>query len=104
MSVQKQNDAKAVALSKKVKIQLKNIEKQYADKDLVFDVASDSSDFTRAAADAVITDLGLAIFIVALCMLLFLHSLRNSLIVMIAIPASLISVFGVMYLLDFHSI
>lgn len=101
LSIQKQNDANAVALSAKVKTELKNIEKQYADKGLTFDVASDSSDFTLAAADAVITDLGLAIFIVALCMLLFLHSLRNSLIVMIAIPASLISVFGVMYLLGF---
>ncbi len=101
LTVQKQNDANAVALSNTVKSALKNIEKQYANKGLTFEIASDSSDFTMAAADAVISDLGLAIFIVALCMLLFLHSIRNSLIVMIAIPASLISVFGVMFLLDY---
>jgi HAE1 family hydrophobic/amphiphilic exporter-1 len=46
-------------------------------------------------------DLGLAIFIVALCMLLFLHSIRNAVIVMIAIPASLISVFVAMFLLGY---
>lgn len=99
--IQKQNDANAVALSKAVKEELKNIEKSYADKSLKFEIASDTSDFTMAAADAVITDLGLAIFIVALCMLLFLHSLRNSLIVMLAIPASLISVFFAMMLLGY---
>jgi HAE1 family hydrophobic/amphiphilic exporter-1 len=99
--IQKQNDANAVTLSKQVKAELKKIEAAYAKFDLKFDIASDSSEFTMAAADAVIVDLGLAIFIVALCMLLFLHSLRNSLIVMIAIPASLISVFIAMYLLGY---
>lgn len=99
--IQKQNDANAVALSQSVKEELKKIETTYADKQLKFDIASDTSDFTMAAADAVITDLGLAIFIVALCMLLFLHSLRNSLIVMLAIPASLVSVFFAMMLLGY---
>jgi HAE1 family hydrophobic/amphiphilic exporter-1 len=99
--VQKQNDANAVVLSKLVKAELKKIEQTYSKYNLKFDIASDSSDFTLAAADAVMVDLGLAIFIVALCMLLFLHSLRNSFIVMIAIPASLISVFIAMYLLGY---
>lgn len=97
----KQNDANAVELSKLVKKELKNLEKVYAKNELSFDIASDTSDFTLAAADAVIEDLGLAILIVALCMLLFLHSLRNSFIVMIAIPASLISVFVAMFLLNY---
>lgn len=99
--IQKQNDANAVELSRLVKIQLKKIEERYAKQGVKFDIASDTSDFTMAAAEAVMTDLMLAIFIVALCMLLFLHSLRNSLIVMIAIPASLISVFVAMYLLGY---
>lgn len=99
--IQKQNDANAVELSKLIKKELKNIEEIYKDKGLKFDIASDTSDFTLAAANAVLFDLALAVIIVALCMLLFLHSLRNALIVMIAIPASLISVFAVMYMLGF---
>lgn len=99
--IQKQNDANAVELSKSVKKELKHIEDIYASKGLKFDIASDTSDFTLTAADAVITDLGLAILIVALVMLLFLHSIRNAFIVMIAIPASLISVFTAMYVLGF---
>ncbi|MNJ82747.1 Multidrug resistance protein MdtC [compost metagenome] len=99
--IQKQTDANAVELSKKVKEEFKNLEKQYAKQGMKFEIASDSSDFTLAAADAVVTDLGLAIFIVALVMLLFLHSVRNAFIIMISIPASLISVFIAMYLLGF---
>jgi HAE1 family hydrophobic/amphiphilic exporter-1 len=42
------------------------------------------------AADSVIHDLLIAVFLVAFVMLFFLHSIRNSLIVMVSIPASLI--------------
>lgn len=101
LSIQKQTDANTVELSKLVKEEIKRLEEQYKGKKLTFEIASDSSDFTLAAADAVVHDLGLAIFIVALVMLLFLHSVRNSLIIMISIPASLISVFIAMYLLGF---
>lgn len=101
MSIQKQTDANTVKLSKLMKEEMKRLEEVYKSKGLKFEIASDSSDFTLAAADAVVHDLGLAIFIVALVMLLFLHSLRNSLIIMISIPASLISVFIAMYLLGY---
>lgn len=99
--ISKQSDANTVELSKLVKKELKNIEQIYAAKQLQFDIASDGSDFTLAAANAVVFDIALAVIIVALCMLLFLHSLRNAAIVMVAIPASLISVFAVMYVLNF---
>jgi hypothetical protein len=46
--------------------------------------------FTLEAADSVIHDLLIAVFLVAFVMLFFLHSIRNSLIVMVSIPASLI--------------
>lgn len=101
LSIQKQTDANTVELSKLVKEETKRLEELYRDKGLRFEIASDSSDFTLAAADAVVHDLVLAVFIVALVMLLFLHSVRNSVIVMISIPASLISVFIAMYLMDF---
>lgn len=101
ISIQKQTDANTVELSKLVQAQIKQLTKQYKNKGLKFEIASDSSVFTLEAANAVVADLGLAIFIVALVMLLFLHSVRNSLIVMISIPASLISVFIAMYLLGY---
>lgn len=101
LSIQKQNDANAVSLSKLERQEMKELEKRYADSNLKFDIAQDSSEFTLESANAVMLDLGLAIVIVAACMMLFLHSMRNAVIVMISIPASLVSVFTVMYLLGY---
>jgi HAE1 family hydrophobic/amphiphilic exporter-1 len=57
--------------------------------------------FTLEAADSVIHDLLIAVFLVAFVMLFFLHSIRNSLIVMVSIPASLISTFIGFYYLGY---
>jgi HAE1 family hydrophobic/amphiphilic exporter-1 len=83
------------------KKKFKEIEKKYADKGIVFTVATDTSIPTIESVDAVIHDLELAVLLVAAVMLLFLHSLRNAFIVLISIPASLISTFVAMYLLGY---
>jgi HAE1 family hydrophobic/amphiphilic exporter-1 len=101
MLVVKQSDANAVDMSRSVRERLVELEEIHADKNLDFEITQDGSEFTIEAANAVQFDLMLAVIMVALVMLLFLHSLRNSLIVMIAIPASLISTFLMMWLLDF---
>lgn len=93
LQVIKQSDANAVEVSKKVKAALAKIEKDYAKSNLKLKVANDSSEFTLTAADSVIHDLFLAVILVAFVMLFFLHSLRNALIVMVSIPASLIATF-----------
>lgn len=97
----KQRDANAVEVAREVKRILREIEQAYAAQKVKFDIANDSSEFTIEAADLVMFDFFLAIVIVAAVMLLFLHSLRNSLIVMISIPASLLSVFIAMNLLGY---
>ena len=48
-----------------------------------------------------VLDLTLAIILVSLIMLLFLKSYRNALIVLVAVPTSLITAFGLMWLLDY---
>ncbi|MCX6249547.1 MAG: efflux RND transporter permease subunit [Bacteroidetes bacterium] len=97
----KQPDGNEVKISEKVKESIKNIEAIYASKGLKFSIANDTSEFTLVSANAVMKDLLLAILLVSLVMLVFLHSIRNSFIIMVAIPASLISVFTGMYLLNF---
>ena len=99
--VQKQTDANAVEVSKSVRDEINKMEKDYRSDDLKFDIAQDGSEFTIDAANGVKLDLMLAIILVGLVMLLFLHSIRNSFIVMLAIPASLISSLLVMYALNF---
>ena len=97
----KQPDGNEVEISKNVQQSIVNIEKIYSSKGLKFSIANDTSDFTLTSARAVMKDLLLAILLVSLVMLVFLHSFRNSFIIMVAIPASLISVFTAMYILNF---
>lgn len=99
--ISKQAGANNVAVSESVRNLLGTLEKDFPKAQLQFAVAQDGSEFTLAAADAVTHDLGLAILLVALVMFVFLHSLRSSLIVMVAIPASLLSTFVFMNLLGF---
>jgi HAE1 family hydrophobic/amphiphilic exporter-1 len=97
----KQSDANAVEVSEEVHHQLAAIEKEYQANALTLHAASDTSEFTLESANDVIFDLFIAIILVAVVMLLFLHSLRNSIIVMISIPLSLIITFAGMWALGF---
>jgi hydrophobe/amphiphile efflux-1 (HAE1) family protein len=101
LNVQKQTDANAVAVARLVREELGTLEKEFAAEQLKFVVASDSSEFTLDAAEAVNHDLVLAVLLVAVVTLVFLHSLRSALIVMVAIPASLVSTFIAMYAFGF---
>jgi hydrophobic/amphiphilic exporter-1 (mainly G- bacteria), HAE1 family len=97
----KQSDANAVDVSKQVKKVFQNIEDQYKINNLKFNISTDQSLYTLHAADSVMFDLMLAIIIVGIVMLAFLHSFRSSMFVLVALPASIIPTFIAMYLLGF---
>ena len=101
LQVQKQTDANAVTVSEEMKKAIARVEKDYAVNNLKIVIANDSSDFTLESADSVIHDLIIAVALVAAVMLLFLHSIRSAIFVMISIPASLIATFIGMKLLGF---
>lgn len=99
--IQKQSDANAVEVKESTVKALGNLEKTFAANQLDFEVAQDTTVFTMDAADAVMHDLFYAIILVAIVMLVFLHSIRNAFIVMLAIPASLVSTFIAMSIFGF---
>ncbi|MFA6540465.1 MAG: efflux RND transporter permease subunit [Bacteroidota bacterium] len=101
IQVQKQSDANTVSVCNLSNGEFKRLEQQYSRYGLKFNIAADNSVFTLASANAVLEDLGLAVILVSVVMFLFLHSLRNSFIVLISIPTSLISVFTAMYIFNF---
>ena len=101
LQIIKQTDANAVTVSEEVHAAIAKVEKEYKANNLKLQVASDSSEFTLAAADSVIHDLILAVILVAFVMLFFLHSIRNAFIVMVSIPASLIATFIGIYLMGY---
>lgn len=101
LRIKKQSDANAVTMSELTRKRLDELEEKYQDLGVKFTVATDTSTVTMESVNAVLHDLELAIFLVALVMLLFLHTLRNALIVLVSIPASLISTFIAMYALGY---
>lgn len=101
LMLKKQGDANAVDVSKLIREKFTAIELQNAAANVKFVIADDSTDNTIAAVDSVVFDLILAVILVSLVMLLFLRSFRNSLIVLVAIPTSLVTAFAVMWLLGY---
>lgn len=97
----KQSDANAVDVSEQIKKVFSNIETQYKEQNLKFNISSDQSVYTLNSADAVMFDLMLAVIIVGIVMLAFLHSFRSSMFVLVALPASIIPTFIAMYVLGF---
>lgn len=99
--IRKQGDANAVDMADLILAKIKTLEQTYASQGLRFQVVANSSTFTKAATDAVIHDLFIAVLLVALVMLLFLHSLRNAFIVLVSIPTSIVSTFVMMKLFGY---
>ncbi|MFT3738071.1 MAG: efflux RND transporter permease subunit [Breznakibacter sp.] len=101
LTIQKQADGNAVEISDAVKAMIADFEAQYAGENLQFIIASDTSDFTREAVNSVMVDLLIAIILVSVAMLLFLHTFRNLIFIVVSIPTSVISTFAFFYLFGF---
>ncbi|MGU3375557.1 efflux RND transporter permease subunit [Chryseobacterium sp. M5A1_1a] len=101
MQVKKQSDANAVAVSESVQATIKTVEEAYKVQGIKVKIVNDTTEFTLESANHVIFDLFLAIILVAIVMLLFLHSIRNAFIVMVSIPASLVAAFIGMNLMGY---
>jgi hydrophobe/amphiphile efflux-1 (HAE1) family protein len=101
LQVKKQSDANAVSVSELVQKTITDVQNNYKNQGIKINIVDDTTDFTLEAADHVIFDLFLAIILVAVVMLLFLHNIRNAFIVMVSIPMSLIATVIGMYLMGY---
>jgi HAE1 family hydrophobic/amphiphilic exporter-1 len=101
LQVKKQSDANAVTVSELVQKTIAQVQDNYKTQAIKINIVDDTTDFTLEAADHVIFDLFLAIILVAIVMLLFLHNIRNAFIVMVSIPMSLIATVIGMYLMGY---
>jgi HAE1 family hydrophobic/amphiphilic exporter-1 len=101
LNIFKQGDANSIELSDNVKEAIQGLEKTYSGDGLKMEFVSDSSVFTRDSIKSVLADLMMAILLVTLVILVFLHNWRNALIVMLVVPLSLIGSFIGMKLFHF---
>lgn len=96
VNVTKTNDANTVEVAEQVRQVLESFKKELPT-GAELTITSDSSTFVRESVAAVQEDLVLAIVITSLVMLIFLHTIRSTFIVLLAIPTSLITTFLVMW-------
>lgn len=101
INIYKQSDANAVDVSNNIRKTIVSLENEFSENGLKMEIAQDSTDFTRESISSVLTDLLLAVLLVSLVMLIFLHNIRNAIVVMIVVPVSLISTFIGMNLFNF---
>ncbi|MCB9357880.1 MAG: efflux RND transporter permease subunit [Calditrichaeota bacterium] len=100
VQVVKQAQANSVQTSSSVQKVLNDIEAEHGTR-VQIEVAQDVTVFNRNAIAEVQRNIAEALITVALVLLVFLHSMRNSLIVLIAIPLSVVSTFISMKLFNF---
>lgn len=93
LNIFKQGDANAIDLSNRIEQVCTVLERDNAAIQLEIQTISDTSTFTRESIRSVFTDLLLAILLVTLVILVFLHNWRDALIVMLVVPLSIIGTF-----------
>lgn len=100
IQVVKQSQANSVRTSDRVRKVLEQIQTEY-DSRVKVEIAQDITVFNRNSIAEVQRNIAEALITVALVLLVFLHSMRNSLIVLVAIPLSIVSTFITMKLFNF---
>jgi HAE1 family hydrophobic/amphiphilic exporter-1 len=98
--VVKASDANVVAVTHRIK---RVLAAQAAElpSGMSLSIASDQTTFIESSLSETMRDLLLGIAVTALVLLLFLREWRSSLIVLVAIPSSLVSTFFMMYVMKF---
>ncbi len=100
ITVTKQPDSNSIKVADGARAAIERVQRS-APQGVSFRIANDTTKYTREALNAVQVDLELAIIITGAVLMVFLHSWRNTIIVLLAIPTSLISTFLVMYFIGF---
>ncbi|HZU04432.1 MAG TPA: efflux RND transporter permease subunit [Chloroflexota bacterium] len=100
LTITKQADANTLETADNVRAALQQIRRTLPP-GVEVTITNDTSRFVRRAVDAVQRDLILAIIITGVVLFLFLHTWRNTVIVLISIPTCLVSTFLLMYTMGF---
>lgn len=100
ISIQKQSDASLVATADRLHQEINQIKKALPP-DIEILIATDASTFVRASLRDTWRNLGEGIIMTALVLLVFLREWRSTLIVLLAIPTSVVATLALIYFADF---
>lgn len=96
-SVMKQSDANTVSVANEVESAISNINAQYADSDIQLQTIIDSSIFIEESVSNVTTNLIIGGLFAVIVLLLFLGSIKATLVIGTSIPIAVISTFTLLY-------
>ena len=99
LGVQKATGASEIAAAQNVVAALPRLRAEYPNIDIA--VLNNQADFTQKQLNAVYHTIALGVIFTGIVMLFFLRSWRNAIVVMIAIPTSLLTTLFVMRLMNF---
>jgi HAE1 family hydrophobic/amphiphilic exporter-1 len=99
LNVAHDSDADTQRTTQAIRAAFKDLTARYPD--VRFNELSADEDFLHEAVNGVMSNLFEGILLTALVLLLFLHVLRSAVVVMIAIPTSILATFLVMWMLGF---
>jgi HAE1 family hydrophobic/amphiphilic exporter-1 len=100
LSITKQTDANTIETAKNLRAALEQIRRTLP-AGVEVAIRNDTSRYVQRAVDAVQKDLVLAIILTGIVLFVFLHTWRNTIIVLISIPTCLVSTFLLMYTMGF---
>lgn len=100
LTILQQSDANAVATADGVRKELARLGSSLP-AGVTYTITADTTEYTKNSIQAVQRDLVLAVLACGLTLLLFLHTWRNTVIVLLAIPTSMITTFLGMFFLNF---
>lgn len=101
LDIRKQTGANSVVIAGHVRQELDRLEGEHRTDKLHFAVTKDDSVFTKDSIREVFRDILLAVLLVGVTMFVFLHSARNTLILMVAIPATLLTTLLAIFAFNF---
>ncbi|MFH1037940.1 MAG: efflux RND transporter permease subunit [PVC group bacterium] len=100
MVIRKRADANTIAVADRVRETIKELEKTLPG-DIRIAVAEDNSEFIRGSLSEVWNNMVIGIILTAICLFLFLHDLRSTLILTVAMPTSIVSTFLLLFLFGY---
>jgi HAE1 family hydrophobic/amphiphilic exporter-1 len=101
LQISKQSGANTVAVIDSIKSRLKELEPSYTANGYTVALANDQSDYIKAAIHSVEEHLIVGSILASIVVLVFLLNWRSTFISALAIPASIIATFGLMWIMGF---
>lgn len=97
MAIMKQSDGNTVAVSDGMKRALSQLQSRYEGSSISLDIIMDTSDYIRDSINSVVNNMLLGAALSIFVLLVFLRSIRTTLVIGISIPIAIISTFTLMY-------